>query len=103
MNLAQDAIAALLAVLAEERAAIRRLDTGAITKAAHDKEALATRMSSMTAEHLAPAATELKTLRAELRRNGILLAHARACVARALDVAAPRQSDGRRGRLRARV
>ena len=90
-------------VLAEERAAIRRLDTSAIAKAARETEVLATRMSSASADHLALAKAELATLRADLRRNGILLAHARACVARALDVAAPRQSDGRRGRLRARV
>lgn len=103
MNLAQETIAALLTVLAEERAAIRRLDTRAIVKTASDKEALAMRMSSMSPEHLTLAAAEMTTLRAELRRNGILLAHARACVTRALDVVAPRQSSGRRGRLRARL
>jgi hypothetical protein len=98
-----DTIAALLSVLAEERAAIRRLDTSAIVKAAGDKEVLAKRMSAMSVEQLAPASAAMAGLRAELRRNGILLAHARACVAQALDIVAPRQGNGRRGRLRARV
>jgi hypothetical protein len=103
VNPAKETITALLAVLAEERAAIRTLDTNAIVKAANDKEALAVRMSSMSVEQLTPAAAEIVTLRAELRRNGILLAHARACVARAFDIVAPRQSGGLRGRLRAKV
>jgi hypothetical protein len=103
VNQVSETIAALMAVLAEEREAIRQLDTSAIVKAAGAKETLAKRMSAMSPEQLRPAAADLMTLRAELRRNGVLLAHARACVGRAIDVIAPRESNGRRGRLRARV
>ena len=103
MTLAQETIAALMTVLAEERGAIRRLDTGEINRTARDKEALAVRVSAMSDDQLTPATAELMALRAELLRNGVLLAHARACIARALDVVVPRDSGGRRGRLRARV
>jgi hypothetical protein len=77
----------LLAVLAEERASIRTLDGAAAERAATAKEALARRLASFTMTDLAPHATVLMTLRGELRRNGVLLAHARSCLREAMNLA----------------
>jgi hypothetical protein len=103
MSLAKDTVDALLAVLAEERAAIRRVDTTAVAKAAQTKEQLAKTLGTISLTELATVSTVLPQLRAELRRNGVLLAHARSCVAELFDVVAPKAGGARRGTLRARV
>lgn len=103
MSAAEVAIAELLAVLDEERTAIRRLDAEAVTKAAQAKDALATKLSAMSFDELKPAASAFVTLRAELRRNGILLAHARSCLTEAVEAMTPRDGRAPRTRLRARV
>jgi hypothetical protein len=80
------AVQALLEVLAEERKAIRTLDGAAVEQAATKKEELVGELREMTATELLEEARNLALLRAELRRNSILLAHARACLKEATDV-----------------
>lgn len=103
MSTARETVDALLLVLAEERAAIRRVDTSAVASAARTKEQLAKELGAISLAELVTVSTKLPLLRAELRRNGVLLAHARACVAELLEIAAPRAGGARRGTLRARV
>ncbi len=103
MSTARETVDALLAVLAEERAAIRRVDTSAVALSAAAKERLAKELGAISLTELATVSNDLPLLRAELRRNGVLLAHARSCVAELLEIAAPRQGGARRGSLRARV
>gem|GEM_PF-3165058 len=100
---AREVVDALLAVLEAERAAIRSLDTAGVQRAAEDKQALANRLAAMTPAELTPVAQDLAVLRAELRRNGVLLAHARSCVDQAMDTLSPKQGGVRRGTLRARL
>lgn len=99
----RDVVDALLVVLAEERAAIRALDAEGVRNAAARKEALARELGALASTELADVAAELPTLRAELRQNGVLLAHAKNCVQEVLDLAAPRAGAGRPGALRARL
>lgn len=74
------AVNAMFAVLAEERTAIRTLDASGVERAAQEKESLATAIASMGETELGAMQPELRALRLELRRNGVLLAHARACL-----------------------
>ena len=103
MSAARETVDALLALLAEERAAIRRVDTRAVALAAQTKERLAKELGAISLSELATVSGDLPLLRAELRRNGVLLAHARSCVAELFEIAAPKQGGARRGSLRARV
>ena len=103
MSTARDTVDALLCVLTEERAAIRRVDTANVALAAQTKERLAKELGALSLEELVTVSDDLPLLRAELRRNGVLLAHARSCVAEMLEIAAPKQGGARRGMLRARV
>ena len=86
--------------LADERDAIRRLDTEALTKATAVKEsALKVVMDAPVAERivLAKALAELKV---DLRRNLVLLAHARDYLRDAIQIFGPR---GTRPRLEAKL
>jgi hypothetical protein len=103
VSTARETVDALLVVLTEERAAIRRVDTAKVAEMAQAKERLAKELGAISLEELATVSNDLPVLRAELRRNGVLLAHARSCVAELLDIAAPKQGGARRGMLRARV
>lgn len=103
MSTARETVDELLAVLVEERAAIRKVDTSAVADAASRKELLAKALGAMSLDDIATVSVDLPRLRAELRRNGILLAHARSCIAEILDIKAPRAGGARRGTLRARV
>ena len=103
MSTARETVDALLALLVEERAAIRRVDTRAVAEAARAKETLAKALGAFPMADLTTVSSDLPLLRAELRRNGVLLAHARSCVADLLDIAAPKEGGARRGMLRARV
>lgn len=103
MSTAKKSVETLLAVLEEERAAIRTVDGAAVGRAATAKEQLVKELATCTPEDLASVATELPLLRAELRRNGILLAHARSCINEVIELTAPRLGGTRRGQLRARV
>ena len=102
MTTAKETVRTLLAILEEERAAIRTLDGAAVDRAAAAKERLVGTLTSSDTEDLTSIASDLPLLRAELRRNGILLAHARSCLNEVVTMATPR-IGGRRGALRARV
>jgi hypothetical protein len=64
-------------LLDEERAAIRALDGPFLEKAADEKESLAGALKASPQEQLRENVPQLKRLSASLRRNAILLAHAR--------------------------
>lgn len=102
MSTAKETVVGLLAILAEERTAIRKLDGAAVDRAAAAKEQLVGALTSYTTEELSTVAADLPLLRAELRRNGILLAHARSCLNEVVAMTTPR-IGGRRSALRARV
>lgn len=80
------ALRELVDVLREERAAIRRLDGQAVTQAAEHKERLVGALSKAPREELERAKERIAHVRAELRRNGTLLAHARDCLKTALEI-----------------
>jgi hypothetical protein len=103
VSTAQETLGALLTVLEEERAAIRSLDGAAVERTAAAKEELVTKLAANGPEMLAEVAGDLPLIRAELRRNGMLLAHARSCINQVIDMTAPRLDGARRGALRARV
>ncbi|MBX3186773.1 MAG: hypothetical protein KF819_07145 [Labilithrix sp.] len=103
MSTAREIVDALFETLAEERAAVRALDVKGVARATARKEALAEALSGVDAASLSALAGDIAALRAELRRNAVLVAHARACVAEALDMVAPREGNVRRGSLRAQV
>lgn len=100
MSSIDEAIDALFLVLEEERAAIRRVDARAVEQAAQRKETIAAQLAEHTPADLAGHVTSLTQLRSELRRNGILLAHARSCLQQAVDLLHPRRGDARSGTLR---
>jgi len=100
---AKETVGALLAILEAERSAIRQLDGAAVGRAAAAKEELVKKLSAHGPEDLAQIASDLPLLRAELRRNGILLAHARSCLNQVIEMTAPRLGGARPGSLRARV
>lgn len=103
MSEARDTVDALLTVLVTERAAIRRVDAAAVAEAARAKEVLAAALGAMSLRDLATVSSDFPRLRAELRRNGVLLAHARSCICELLDIAAPGSDGAKRGTLRARL
>jgi hypothetical protein len=102
VSTAKETVQSLLAILEEERAAIRKLDGAAVDRAAAAKEKLVGTLTSIPTSDLATIAGDLPLLRAELRRNGILLAHARSCLNEVITMTAP-GGGARRGALRARV
>lgn len=102
MSIATETVASLLAVLVEERAAIRQLDATAVAAAARTKESLARSLTELSPAELAPIAGDIMQLRAELRRNGVLLAHARACLKEVTDIAGARRGK-KAGAVRARL
>lgn len=74
--------------LAEERAAIRRLDAEAVTRAAEAKEALIAQVSGAPTSERAPLVAALGTIRRELQHNLLLLAHARRYLHEAVEACA---------------
>lgn len=104
MSSAGDLVASLLAVLEEERAAIRLLDGRGVSESAVKKADLAARLGALSPEALGEAKDEILVLRAELRRNGTLLAHARTCLRELSELAAAARGAPRPGpQLRARL
>ena len=104
MSTAKDLASSLLAVLEEERAAIRLLDGRGVSEAALKKAEIAARLGSLPPEALGEAKDEIQTLRTELRRNGTLLAHARTCLRELTELAAAARGAPRPGpQLRARL
>lgn len=80
-------IDALLEILAVEREAIRILDGAGVERTAASKVALATRLCALAPAELEEEGPRLAVLRAELRRNGMLLAHARSLLKEAIALA----------------
>jgi hypothetical protein len=64
-------------VLEEEREAIRRLDGERVEATSTRKYALALELEKLDGAERARIAPELRTLRAQILRNGVLLVHAR--------------------------
>lgn len=67
----------LRALLSEERLAIRKLDSAAVAAAAERKQQLLEVLTACAVDDRATVLSELGALVPELRRNGVLLAHAR--------------------------
>jgi hypothetical protein len=75
---ADGALADLERLLTDEREAIRRLDGARVLELAGQKQALFTLICCRASEARSPAFVgELRALMPQLRRNGVLLAHAR--------------------------
>lgn len=69
--------AEMKAVLVDERNALRRLDAKAVTEAGSRKEELLKAMMNTPEEDRKNLVIALEDLKVELRRNLVLLAHAR--------------------------
>ena len=86
-------------VLAEERTAIRKLDVKAVTAAGQRKEELLKAMANAPEADKRALVAVLMELKVELRRNLVLLAHARDYVRDAITLST--QSKQARPRLQA--
>jgi flagellar biosynthesis/type III secretory pathway chaperone len=64
-------------LLEEERGAVRRLDGARAQAAAEEKLALVQRLAAVDKAERAAMAPRIRRVVAELRRNGVLLVHAR--------------------------
>jgi hypothetical protein len=67
-------------LLVEERVAIRALDSAEVERASHAKEALLAELVAKEPSERAAYLEKIEPLRDELKRNLILLAHARDCM-----------------------
>lgn len=79
------AIEELRGLLEQERAAIRSLDGASVAAAADAKERLVEILKAASPAELAESKEAIAALRAELLRNGILLAHATDALRAALE------------------
>jgi hypothetical protein len=82
----------LRAVLANERIAIRKLDSKTVIEAALAKTVLLAEVTKATGEERQALLGALALVRDDLKRNLLLLAHARDCVREALACATPQKS-----------
>ena len=76
----QDFRAEMKAVLVEERDALRRLDVKGVTAASLRKEELLASVTNVPEDERQDLVAVLAELKVELRRNLVLLAHARDCL-----------------------
>jgi hypothetical protein len=85
-------------LLEQERAAIRALDGASLEESGREKAALVEALKALSPAELARGADSLKRLSGSLRRNAILLAHARDALRDVLHAARGSTSDvpGRR-------
>jgi hypothetical protein len=92
----------LFTVLADERSALRAMDAARVELAANEKERLFGELLASGALHRKELRDAVARLVDELRRNAILLAHARDCTRDALVAAgalpAPCEATPHRGR-----
>lgn len=79
-------------LLEEERAAIRALDSGSLDRTAEEKQKLAAALRSADRDDLRRQAAPLRRLSMSLRRNAILLVHARDSLRDVLEAARTRVS-----------
>lgn len=87
-------------VLEQERDGIRRLDVVAVTEATSRKEEIIKSLIEAPPEERAPLVAALGELRNDLRRNLVLLAHARDYLRDAVTLC---KMPGGRGRLEAKL
>lgn len=89
----------LRALLESEREAIRRLDAARVEEIATEKQRLVDAIATVQPEPLIAALRELVH---DLRRNAVLLAHARDCLRDVIAAAAPGAAtvEGRRSSMR---
>jgi hypothetical protein len=87
-------------VLEQERDGIRRLDASAVTKATDRKEEIMKNLLDAPPAERAPLIAALGELRNDLRRNLVLLAHARDYLRDAVTLC---KMPGGRGRLEAKL
>ena len=73
----QEFLVAMKTVLVEERQALRRLDADAVTQASIRKEELLKSVMNLPASEREGLVAALAEVKVELRRNLVLLAHAR--------------------------
>jgi hypothetical protein len=97
---AEELLVSMRAALAREREAIRRLDIEAVTEVAATKEAVLARLREAPATDRPALVAAIEELKPELRRNLVLLAHARDCLRQAIELCA---ASGRRPRLTAKL
>jgi len=74
---AADVLGRLGELLSEERAAIAALDGARVEAIAYEKLALVGQLEALSAAERSAIAPQLRALVAELRRNGVLLVHAK--------------------------
>lgn len=74
----------ILAALAAEREAIKKLDGAGVERAALAKEQFA---KAVVTIDVAAHRADLAIVASELRRNGVLLAHARSCLREVVNLA----------------
>ncbi|MBX3220515.1 MAG: hypothetical protein KF795_08360 [Labilithrix sp.] len=96
---AEELLRTMRDALASEREAIRRLDGRAVTEAASAKEKILAGVNAAPASERPALLAALRELRIELRRNLLLLAHARDSLREAIELCHPTG----RGRLDARL
>lgn len=99
---AEELLRTMRSVLVQEREAIRRLDADAVGRATHAKEQCLTAVRSAPADQRAALVAALGELRDELRRNLVLLAHARDYLRDAVELCTT-ATKSRGGRLQAKL
>lgn len=97
---AEELIRTMHAALAEERQGIRRLDADAVARATAAKEAVLTELQHAKPEERAELHAALAEVKGELRRNLVLLAHARDFLKEAVELCS---QPGGRARLQAKL
>jgi hypothetical protein len=96
---ADELVAAMRTILAEEREAIRKLDAPRVLEASGVKEDILRRLQGTPPTERTALRDALAELRGELKRNLVLLAHARAVVRDAIELC----GKPTRGRLDAKL
>jgi hypothetical protein len=96
---AEELLHSMRSALEDERAAIRRLDAEGVNQATARKEQILERVRDAPASERPAMIEVLKELKSELRRNLVLLAHARDCLRQAIEYCGPTG----RGRLEAKL
>lgn len=97
---AEELLRTMRAALAEEREGIRRLDADAVARATAAKESVLAQLQNAKPEDRAALHGALAELKVELRRNLILLAHARDFLREAVELCS---RPGGRVRLQAKL
>ncbi len=83
-------------LLEEERAAVRSLDGARVRAAAEEKLALVRALAAVDQAERAKLAQRMKDVVAQLRRNGVLIVHARGIVGEILRVRVIAMSPAKR-------